>query len=159
MYFWNITELKAKLRQARITDREAMPYLVVYSGFTAATVFSPVSDMNLQDIIAGLSAIVASVLGPIFVYRKNGGAAGSQLLQRFFVLGWIVLIRVLAVFMPIFIVVGIHRVREMIGIAPVERTHWFDIAVGATALLVFYSRLGCHVREVASKGATEESVP
>ena len=111
MYFWNVTELKAKLRQAPVTDREAMPYLVVYSGFTAATLFSPVSDMNLQDVIAVLSVILASVLGPIYVYRQNGGAAGSQLLQRFFVLGWVVLIRVLAVFIPIFIVVGIHPSR------------------------------------------------
>ena len=68
--------------------------------------------------------LACTVLGAVYAYQKNGGDSGAYFLQRFFALGWVVFVRVLAVLIPIFFGV-IFLVTLTTGVG--EETQWHDV--------------------------------
>jgi len=142
MYFWRIKDLKARLQERPLTEREALSYLLVYLVLAAATTVFPMETMNSWDYIIALGVLVLTVAGTVYAYQCNGGANGSHFLQRYFAIGWVVAVRWAAAVVPLFIVL-----MAILG-AP-EDTNWhialYFVIVGA----LFYQRLGHHMREVA----------
>ena len=49
MYFWRIEQLKDQLIARPLSDREALPYLLVFVGLTAALGFIPGEGLNVWD--------------------------------------------------------------------------------------------------------------
>src|SRR5258706_5406001 len=142
MYFWRIKDLKAKLQERPLTEREVLPYLLVYLVLTAATTVFPMETMNSWDYVIATGVLVLTVAGTVYTYQCNGGANGSHFLQRYFAIGWVVAVRWAAVVVPLFIVLT-----AILGIP--KDTNWHIALYFAIVGALFYQRLGHHIREVA----------
>jgi hypothetical protein len=54
MYFIRYQPLKEKLKTRTLSDREALPYLILYAGLAAVVcLFSTMGEFNLWDLISG----------------------------------------------------------------------------------------------------------
>ena len=145
MYFGRINRLKARLAKDPLTDREVLPYLIAYGVTCAVAFLLPAPAPNRWDVLTGLSGVFYSALGPIYVYRKNGGAGGSHFLQRFLTLGWVTTIRTVAAYLPVFFVAHFF-VGMIAGIVEDTRPYNFILFLGLQTVL--YLRMGHHIEEV-----------
>ena len=101
MYFLRYKSLKEKLRTRSLSDREALPYLVLFAGLAAVAYLLPnTEEFNTWDWIQGTLSVALAVGGVIYAYRQNGGRQGFDLIQKYVVLGWVVTVRCLLVFIP-----------------------------------------------------------
>jgi hypothetical protein len=143
MYFWRIGELKIKLLSASLTERETLPYFIVFLALTAVVPLFPSETMNLWDYLGvGWTALLV-VIGTIYLYRRNGGDAGIHFVQRYFAIGWVATVRWTALVAPLFIV------SNPLFSSP-EKTTWYDFSYFAIAELVLYERIGHHIADVAT---------
>ncbi len=146
MYFWRIEALKADLAALPLTDRQVLPYLVLYSVLIAAVGIIPFGPSNNWDMIGGGWSVLLAIVGTIYVYRKNGGEHGLHLLQRYLAIGWVVGIRWAAALL--LITVAYFGVLEVVSEVS-EDTTWLDFLVLAIAEGVLYWRIGHHIGDVA----------
>src|SRR4029450_13758644 len=97
MYFWRIERLKAQMATRPLSEREALPYLIVFVGLSAAVVYIPQTMSNVWDGLGAAWSVALAVVATIYIYRQNGGADGQHFLQRYFAIGWVVGIRWLVI--------------------------------------------------------------
>lgn len=89
MYFWRIEELKRKLLSAPLTERETLPYFIVFLVLMAVVPLFPPANRNVWDYLGiGWTALLGGT-GTIYLYCRNGGDAGVHFVQRFFAIGWV----------------------------------------------------------------------
>ena len=144
MYFVRYHSLKEKLSGRSLSDREALPYLVLYSTLFVLFIAIPtIEGFNEFDMVLMCLNVMFAIVGICYVYQQNGGKEGFDLIQKYVVLGWVVEFRLLLLYVPVFlflVVVG-------------ERTLWGGYSDGLTVLisviyqLIFYQRLGRHIRD------------
>ena len=77
MYFVRYQPLKEKLKERSLSDREALPYLVldVFLIAVVCLVYT-MAEFNEFDIIAGVLSIIFGVGGVLYAYKQNGGKTG-----------------------------------------------------------------------------------
>jgi hypothetical protein len=145
MYFLRYNTLKEKLRARSLSDREALSYLVLFTGLTTAATLVPANvTLNLWDWIhIGLSLILA-VGGVYYSYVRNGGEHGFDLIQKFTVIGWVVTVRCLLVFIPCFF--ALLWIGDSFGLVA-DETNWFDVVVTTGFGAILYQRIGRHVAD------------
>lgn len=146
MYIWRIEGLKGQLAARALSDREVLPYFVASSSMFGLGLAIPPSNPNGWDTVLGLAIALLTVLGTLWGYRQNGGQSGREFLPRFVAIGWVSSLRllpaVLLAILVLFIIAG----------APLEgtpQTSPFDVFVFAGLTVVYYQRVGAHVRQVA----------
>ncbi len=145
MYFVQYQPLKERLRSRSVSDREALPYFLLYVGIASLAVALPLSsDYNLWDGVSGGLSFVLAIWGVFYAYQRNGGNEGFDLIQKYVVLGWVVFFRCLLLLVPLGILVGI--VGYQIGLVGKE-THLFDVLVVAVFEWIVYSRIGRHIAD------------
>jgi hypothetical protein len=145
MYFVKYHPLKEKLRDRSVSDREALPYLMVFAGLTTLVGAFPMFEgFNELDFVSGVLSVVFAILGVLYAYRCNGGREGFDLIQKYVVLGWVVAVRCLLAFIPLMIVAYIGG--EVLGVIT-DETGLFDIALIAVFEIVIYQRIGRHIRD------------
>jgi len=153
MYFVKYQPLKEKLSSRTLSEREALPYLVVFTALTALTVAVPLYENynTLDGIAAGFSVLIA-IFGILFAYKQNGENEGFDLIQKYVVLGWVTTIRFLIVGIPLGI--GVAIAAGALGFS-MEETNGIDLAfwIGFEALL--YYRIGIHIRDTREAIKTE----
>lgn len=150
MYFWRIEKLKNELAARPLSERETLPYLVVFVGLSAAVGYIPQTMSNVWDGLGAAWSIALAVVATIYIYRQNGGADGQHFLQRYFAIGWVVTVRWLAVL----ILVGVAFFGTLAALgADTETTHWYDFVFAALVEAVVYWRIGHHVRDLAQRAA------
>jgi hypothetical protein len=159
VYFWRLEELKAKLVLAPPTDREVLPYMVIPFTLCAATAVFPLQPRNSWDTISGFLSVGFTFLGTIYAYFRNGGPRGSDFLTRFFSLGWVVFIRLSAVFiLAIFVkafVLGLvsgFMHPDSSNLVP-EGTQWHDLALTVFIQFLCVFRLGREIHDVSLRAA------
>jgi hypothetical protein len=148
MYFWRIEKLKTKMAARPLSEREALPYLVVFIALPSAVAYIPQTSQNLWDGLGEVWSDLLAVVGTIYIYRQNGGAGGQHFLQRFFAVGWVVCIRWLVVI--ILAAAAFYGTLAAVG-ADTESTHWYDFLLLAFVEAVIYWRIGHHVRDLAQR--------
>jgi len=148
MYFWRIEKLKTQMAARPLTDREALPYLVVYVTLSAIVCCFPLAISNVWDALGGAWTAILAVIGTIYIYRQNGGADGQHFLQRYLAIGWVVTLRWLVVIVvcaiPIIVVV------EVVG-ATMDATTWYEFFFIGIAETIIYWRIGHHVRDLSQR--------
>jgi hypothetical protein len=150
MYFWRIEKLKREMALQPLSERETLPYLVVYAGLTAAVLYVPQELNNAWDYVgAGLNVLIA-ILGVIHVYRKNGGANGHHFLQRYFAIGWVVALRWSV--MIILLSIMFYGLLLWLG-DELEETFWYEVLFQAVLGAALYWRIGRHVSDLAQRTA------
>lgn len=150
MYFWRIKQLKIQLIESPLGDRDVLPYLIAYSATLGLVALVPLQDYNRWDFFSAVVALVGSILGPVWIYRQNGGAAGSHLVERFLAIGWVLAIRFLVFLLPAFLVATL--VADMMFEHEGE-TGWPMVILALAFQVIFYQRFGAHVGDVARRSA------
>ena len=145
MYFIKYSPLKEKLRNRELSEREALPYLIVFMALSMAVTSFPLYDgFNIWDAISGILSVVIAVWGVVYSYKCNQGADGYDLIQKYFVLGWVVAIRCLLGFIPAAIVCYVGA--ELLGLVS-DESNWVDVTITSVFLIVLYFKTGRHIKD------------
>ena len=154
MHFWRIEQLKTTLKQRSLTTAELLPYVVAVclasAVVTEGLTYSAKSSVNVWDYVFSFASVVLAALGTVYVYRLNGGPEGRDFLERYVVIGWVVVVRWLSAVLGISLVSGI--VAAAFGFSVPEETSWQHVVVYVLGELSLYWLVGKHVRDVASSG-------
>lgn len=153
MYFWQLRRLKRKITARPLSEREILPYLLVYLTLTTTIIFIPESSANVWDALSALSSIILTLVGSFYIYRQNGGANGQYFLQRYLALGWVVTFRWLLIFVITTVILLI--LLELVGVSTFsEEMTWYEFLYGTAWEAIVYQRIGHHVRDVAQGSIT-----
>jgi hypothetical protein len=147
MYFWRIERLKAQMATRPLSEREALPYLIVFVGLSAAVVYIPQTMSNVWDGLGAAWSVALAVVATIYIYRQNGGADGQHFLQRYFAIGWVVGIR----WLVILVLATIAFIATLTALGVETESTWYDFMFRAIAEAVVYWRIGHHVRDLANR--------
>lgn len=135
-----------------LTERETLPYAIVYVTLSVAVTYDPSTVNNLWDGVGFAWSIAITIMGMIYVYNKNLGALGQHFLQRYFAIGWVIGIRwvvfivaVAVVFYGVLEVSGIHDTESE------EDTTWYDFVFIAIAEAGLWWRIGHHIEDLVNR--------
>ncbi|WP_321471151.1 hypothetical protein [Halarcobacter sp.] len=102
MYFWNINSLKNDIRDNGFNDRFVFPYILVYVIITTFSIeilrYTGVEEGSIYEYFYTALVLILSILGTIYIYKKNGMENGNNFANKFFTIGLVVLIRTSAYF-------------------------------------------------------------
>jgi len=152
MYFWNIKKLKTQLIAGPLTERETLPYLIAtVLMYSLVQYFPDALPFNSLDYLEIVIASLGALLGTLWLYYKNMADAGSNFLQRYISLGWVVTIRVIVFALPV--ALAIVFLADTLGQYNDESgaTNWIDIGIAITIELFLYLYFGKHLADVAQK--------
>ena len=149
MYWISYQPLKERLKKRSVSDREALPYLLLLSALEAISLSVPAStEMNKWDIIEAMLYVIVTIIGVIYIYRKNGGKTGYDIIHKFVVLGWVVAVRYFLVVLPlgglIYFTVRYHAPSG-------DETTFFDAMFFTVISVIYYERLGRHISDTNEK--------
>ncbi len=145
MYFIRYQRLKEKLKTRTLSDREALPYLILFAALAAAVYLFPTTEgSNIWDWIGGGLSVVLAIGGVIYAYSQNGGAQGIDLIQKYVVIGWVVAVRCILIFIPC--VIALYIIGETLGLINDETT-WFDTLIIFVFEAILYQRIGRHIAD------------
>ena len=143
MYFVFYHPLKHKLRTNSLSDREALPYLLIEAVLVSLDSNSSGERLsNGYDFLSLCLSVIIVIGGTYYVYLQNGGKEGFNLIQKYVVLGWVVGIRLAIVSIPVVIV--------YIVVWPKVGNPSFDlysVVFGGAIKLFYFQRLGRHIRD------------
>ena len=131
-----------------LSEREVLPYLVVFVGLYAAVGYIPHTITNVWDGLGAVWSITLAVVGTIYIYRQNGGADGQHFLQRYFAISWVVTIRWLVILF--LAAVAFFATLTMLG-SEAEETTWYEFLCIAVVEALIYWRIGYHIRDLAQR--------
>lgn len=148
MYFIQYNPLKEKLRSRTLSEREALPYILVYSALVALAGTLPMTqEFNTWDWASCVLSLGTTIAGVLYAYAKNGKNAGFDFIQKFIVLGWVVSFRCLLVFIPLAVILyGAAYFWDQ----ATEETGWLDVAFVFCFELVVYQRIGKHIGDTTA---------
>ena len=153
MYWVRYQPLKDRLSKRAVSDREALPYLLFLSGLEALALSIPASsEMNRWDILETILYVLIAIVGVFYVYRRNGGSEGYDIIQKFIVLGWVVAIRYLMVTLP---VGGLVYVTAYYYGVSGDQTTIFDVIFFNVLSALYYERLGRHISDTNERNVKE----
>ena len=145
MNFIKYTPLKEKLKERTLSDREALPYLVVFTAITALMVGVPLHEnYNVLDGISAACSVALAIFGIIYAYNQNGKENGYDLVQKYVVLGWITSVRFILIGIPIYVVVGIAGYRMGFSM---EETNEIDLVFWVAFEALLYYRIAMNIRD------------
>ena len=148
MYFIQYHPLKEKLRNRSLSDREALPYFIVFIILPLALALEH-EEGNDWDFVLSILNIVCTILGTIYVYLCNGGREGFNFIQKYVVLGWIVLIRLYLIILAVTITISeVFTIATDIEIEMLSgETNLFDVVLVVIIYIIYYQRLGRHIQD------------
>lgn len=156
MYFWRIEKLKQEMVARPLSDRQVLPYVVVFAAVCSAVTYLPRETGNGWDGIGAIWSTLLAALGTIYIYRQNGGTEGRHFLQRYFAIGWVVAIRWLIVTM--LVAVAYYGVLVAAG-DDLEETYWHEPVLFGLLELAVYWRIGHHVRDLVQRANVAAATP
>lgn len=149
MYFIRYQPLKDRLTNRSLSDKEALPYLLLFCALETIVLSLPAATKtNKWDIIGAITSLSATIFGVLYVYRKNGGKAGFDIIQKFVVLGWIVAVRYLIIMLPV--VILLYMAASFFGLTSDETT-LLDTFLYTLLIAIYYERLGKHIGDTNVK--------
>lgn len=148
MYFVQYNPLKQQLRNRTLSDRDALPYLIL-DGVVVALMGLNISSngLNALNVVSTFISVAIIIGGTFHVYDQNGGNEGFDLVRKYVVLGWVVGIRVFLACIPVFLILGI-----LIGLGNLDDafSDFLIMCCGAAVEIIYYQRLGKHVRDTTA---------
>lgn len=156
MYFWRIDRLKSELKARDVAPRDILGYVLAYMllmNLLSLAVYLPSEGtaFTWRDAAFVLASVAILVLGLFATYRANGGAQGRDLAGRLLALSWVLGLRLVALFLPLFtalMIVLIVTAPQPIGQKPPATS--LGVLLGFVLLMnaCFFWRLAHHLREV-----------
>jgi hypothetical protein len=150
MYFWRIEKMKSEMAARPLSEREALPYFVVWVALSSVIPYLPQKSQNAWVGLEALLTLLFTALGTIYIYHRNGGANGQHFLQRYFAIGWVVGMRWMAV---LFVATVVFYLSLRVGGGDPEGKHWSGLLFYAAAMTALYWRIGHHVGDLAQRAS------
>ncbi len=135
--FWNIEWLKQRLSQKPLNGREIYIYCFCWLVLFSLSCFNsiPANEDTLSTIFCYLDRAIP-LAGLFYAWLGNGGKNGRDFISRFISLGWVVTMRALVFFLPVFFI---------LGFAPMEQSALlFETAETLTSLFIIW-RISHHI--------------
>jgi hypothetical protein len=155
MRFWRVERLKAEMRAQPLSERESLPYLVVYVAFFTIASGFPNPDFNLLDAIGSLLSVVITIVGTVLIYQQNGGIDGRFFLQRYFAIGFVVAMRCLVAIVGGML--ALLAALDSLGMSSDETTLYDLVFIGIAEIIVYW-RIAYHIRDLAESAPQSQSV-
>jgi hypothetical protein len=158
MYFIRIEPLKERLRERAMTDREALPYYAIFMACTTMLGALPMASQSLTrwDALLAFTGALLTITGVIYSYARNGGRTGYDLIQKSIVLGWVLIIRLLALFIPV--AIGVGFLKTSMG-QSIDETSWVDVLLVAIFEVIYFQRLGRHLEDTDRRDGEQRPEP
>jgi len=96
MHFLRLRPLKEQLSTSGLPEKERLKYLLAWMLATTAIAFFP-REAGPWDIATAFGTLIVLLGGILWAYRRNGGADGTGILDRYLSIGWVLNIRVLLI--------------------------------------------------------------
>jgi len=110
MYIWRIDRLRQQLAKRGLNQKQAFYYFLatsILSGLLYELVANgPSSEVKLVDLVDAVMYLGFTIGGIVWCYKQNGGADGSDFLNRIVPIGWVMFWRLVSVVIPFFVIVG-----------------------------------------------------
>jgi hypothetical protein len=162
MDFISYQPLKEKLRNRTFTDRQALPYFILSSVLSVPVPTSGTAN-SLDWVLTGCGVLITA-LGLLYAYRKNGGSDGVDFIKKFFVLGWIALVRWTLAFIPLCVILVIaviaiadtnaHFGGPIDESVKVEAIEWFQLFGPCIFMIGLFQRIGWHIKDTVEDDRT-----
>jgi hypothetical protein len=159
MNFISYQPLKEKLRNRTFTDRQALPYFILFCVLSVPVPTSGTAN-SLDWVLTGCWVLITA-LGLLYAYRKNGGSDGVDFIKKFIALGWIALVRWTLVFIPLSVIVMIavgHFGGPLDESVKAEATEWFHLIAPCIFMIVLFQRIGWHIKDTVEDDGTNRLV-
>lgn len=132
MYFWNIKKLKALLIERPLTEKEVLPYLIATMLLLTLVQYFPNSEqLNVWNYLDIAVASAAIMVGTFWLYGKNLSKKSSHFLQRYFALGWVVMMRFIIFAIPVVILMAFLSLNFALFYTESDATSWLDVTIMA----------------------------
>jgi hypothetical protein len=145
MYFIKFHPLKEQLRERTFTDRDGLPYYILFVASSTFMAGFPMASSDGLDVLSASAFSVATILGTIYSFKKNGGITGYDFIQKSIVLGWIIVFRCLWLFILAAVVIG-YFAKIALGL-PLGSSSWIDTVLSVVFMAAYYQRLGRHIQD------------
>ena len=145
MYFWSINDLVRTLGDRDLRDDESFPYFFIYVVLMTLATSVPEIGWNTWDTVAATGTVILTAAGVLYCYRANGGSAGTAFLSRFMAISWVMMIRLLVLFLAVFFAAAI--VATVLGESTEEASWWDTLLVFGMEVLT-YTLVAKHLRRV-----------
>jgi hypothetical protein len=110
MYIWRINRLRQQLAKNGLSQKQAFYYFLatsILSGLLYEIVANgPASEVKLVDLLDTVMYLGFTIGGIVWCYKQNGGAAGTDFLERIVPIGWVMFWRLVSLVIPFFVIVG-----------------------------------------------------
>ncbi len=151
MYYWKINDLKKDLVENKVSAHDKFLYLffsltLAFIALEAMTCFAPSEHLNLWDYIDALLGVIFGMLGILWAYYWNGGDKGKDFADRYFSIGWVMMIRFFALLACLFlllIVIFIFLPEEALT------TTWWEVVLSQLLGIGMYWRVAKHMKDLA----------
>lgn len=149
MYFWNINKLKEELKKGPLPEKDAFKYY-----FVTIVLYGIMMSMGLQygDFTFLNMCLYALVTGYgiYYSYQCNGGAEGSNFIQKDIALSWVLGIRwTFLVYLPLVIVYMV--IKYLVYGVQTDAYTFTDIVFYNLLIVPFYWKLGANVKYTVGK--------
>ncbi len=148
MYFWKIESLKRDIENRSFTDKELIPYVVLFVGFYALasefTVYLPYEGINYLTYLMSVLNVLIPILGTIYAYKCNGGGNGENFGLKYFSISFVVSIRFLVYAVPVMILVIAYWIVAYSEQDEIPTT-FFEVTLYSGWHALYYYRVAKHV--------------
>jgi uncharacterized membrane protein len=158
MYIWKVDQLVEDFKAGKVSQKEEFKYMLLLTLITTLGTDSFLEvgrSYNLYDFITTVSMLIISVLGLYYCYEINSAGDNKNFIARVTCIGLPVLVRVMAIFLPIFFLVGFLqgalRIDLTVGqpnIKPMGTL--FDTVAIVVMIISYYVYLTRKIRDVSS---------
>lgn len=110
MYWWNVSKLAEDLREGQVAEKERLKYYIAFIlSYSIALDLAPLfpETFNIVRFIPSAAGVIITTAGTILCYRVNRSGDNADFIGRMICLSWPISIKILVVFTPIIMVVGI----------------------------------------------------
>jgi len=151
MYFWKIESLKNDIRSNKLSERDRFNYALIYIVLNALSLelmsYSGYEIGNYWDSFNSISNILIVIVGTIFAFKENGGREGNDFLGRYFSINFVMLIRFMAILMPM-IIVWLAAQSLIYADEETISTTYLDTLPFIAWYALFYWRICYHIKGV-----------
>ncbi len=145
MYFWKINKLKEDLVKQPLLESESFKYLIATTIVYSLAII-PFGRNNIWDIYMVLIMGIITIMGVYYAYQCNKGSNGTNFLQKYLSISWVVGIRwSLLLALP---VTFIYFVAIEIYVGIPESTILSDVIFFNLLSITFFWLLGKHIKDM-----------
>ena len=157
MYLWKTTELVGELRANTVSEKDKMFY-VLATGLACGLGSDPLFSIGLEySVLDGINLalmLIVTIVGTLFVYRKNQKGDNRDFVTRFVCLSVPLGVRLIAIALISGFTIGIFEsyLSGGNGSDGGNQTTPIQIIFRTAIAIIFYKMLGTHIEAVAAPG-------